>query len=171
MCAWQSMVSVSNEEEKKRRIKIQCPKCNEQFRFTEEGEIDAYIKKHIPTTYYKCGFCDTIVTDKNEFNEHMKNHTTVVKSKSGNKFPYKCSYCENLAFKTIEELTSHIEMHVPRNIFVCPKCNAQFVKEIKRRDVKIKHSTKSNTVTASTGTINRLKTTPVLTPADKVSPK
>lgn len=94
----------------------------------------------------------------------MKNHTIVVESSSGNKFPYKCSYCENLAFKTIEELTSHIEMHVPRNIFVCPKCSAQFVRENKKNEVvRIRQSTRKD------HTINKLKTTPVLTPADKVS--
>ena len=162
------MVPLLPDEEEKCKIKIQCPKCKEQFKFEEETEIDTYIKKHIPTTYYKCGFCDTIVTDKHEFNEHMKNHTTVVESSSGNKFPYKCSYCENLAFKTIEELTSHIEMHVPRNIFVCPKCNAQFVRESKKRDTRIRQSAKKDVITAPIGTLNKLKTTPVLTPADKV---
>lgn len=150
---------LSSKDEK---ILIQCPKCKEKYKFSEEAELDTYIKTHIPTTYYKCGFCDTIVTDKNEFNEHMKNHTSVVESNSGNKFPYKCSYCENLAFETIEELTSHIEMHVPRSIFVCPKCNAQFVRENKKQDaVKIKQHVKRDPMT-------KLKTTPILTPADKV---
>lgn len=92
----------------------------------------------------------------------MKSHTTVVEGNSGNKFPYKCSYCENLAFETIEELTSHIEMHVPRSIFMCPKCNTQFIRENKKQEaVRIKPIRRDAT--------NKLKTTPILTPADKVT--
>lgn len=91
----------------------------------------------------------------------MKSHTTVVEVNSGNKFPYKCSYCENLAFETIEELTSHIEMHVPRSIFMCPKCNTQFIRENKKQEaIRIKPIRKETT--------NKLKTTPILAPADKV---
>ncbi|XP_065214671.1 zinc finger protein 271-like isoform X2 [Planococcus citri] len=146
---------------KEEKIQIQCPKCKEKFKFAEEADVETYIKTHVPTTYYKCGFCDTIVTDKNEFNEHMKSHTPVVEVNKGNKFPYKCSYCENLAFETIEELTSHIEMHVPRSIFVCPKCNTQFIRENKKPEaIRIKPIRKETT--------NKLKTTPILAPADKV---
>lgn len=145
------------------KIIIQCPKCKEKYQFGEESEVEEYIKSHVPTTYYKCGFCDTTVTDKNEFNEHMKSHTTIVEVNKTNKLPYKCSYCENLAFETIEELTSHIQMHVPKSVFVCPKCNAQFVREIKKQEiVKLKPIIRKDT-------INKLKTTPVLTPADKVN--